>query len=268
SSYLLYIFKSKGLPITLSVLGIVAFGAYNYVNFGNPFITSEELYIPPEYPHLAQRTSLFESFSTPLYFGLFGNLLSIYKGLLVYVPLTALGIIGLTKTPRRELILLLGLFFSMAIPYSIWYEWGGGLSYGPRFLVPVLSYLIIPIVFLFNKYKNKASFIALFYALYLAGCVIAGMGALQTHYGGFYIPNASFEQLTDIRSNLFLRSLSEFLKYDVRSYFFWSIGLRDGAAAFAASLMTIISVCSIPIVFLKQRPSGNYSTQQNVDCCT
>jgi hypothetical protein len=93
---------------------------------------------------------------------------------------------------------------------------------------------------------------SLFYVLYLLGAVIAAIGALQAVYGGFYYVNPSFEQIIDIRSNLFLHGISELLKYNVKPYFFMEIGLRE-EALFAAVLITIISVCSIPIAFLKRR---------------
>lgn len=245
STYLLFMFKKAALPIILAILGVVAYGSYNYLNFGNPLVTSEEVY-------LAQGSgSLLGSFGTPLYFGLFGNLVSIHKGLLLYVPLAALGILGLANAPRRELLLLLGLIFSMLIPYSRWYEWGGGLSYGPRFLVPIIPYLIIPIMFLVNKYRSKVSFITLFYTLYVAGCVIAAIGAMQAVYGAMYFSNPSLEQIIDTRSNLFLLAVAEFLKYDVKSHFFLMIG-QEKTVVFAAALITIISVSSIPLPILRK----------------
>jgi hypothetical protein len=245
SAYLLFMFKKAALPIILAVLGVLAYGSYNYLNFGNPLVTSEEVY-------LAQGSgSLSGSFGTPLYFGLFGNLVSIHKGLLLYVPLAALGVLGLAYAPRRELLLLLGLIFSMLIPYSRWYEWGGGLSYGPRFLVPIIPYLIIPVMFLVNKYRSKVSFIVLFYILYVAGCVIAAIGAMQAVYGAMYFSNPSLEQIIDIRSNLFLRAAAEFLNYDVKSHFFLT-AVHGKAAVFTVALITIISVCSIPIPILRK----------------
>jgi hypothetical protein len=75
-----------------------------------------------------------------------GNLISPGRGIFLFFPLSLLSILGLWVTWKRErgLALTLGSIPLIAlIVYSSWSQWGGGISWGPRFLIPVLPYLTI-----------------------------------------------------------------------------------------------------------------------------
>lgn len=116
-----------------------------------------------------------EGFNTPIVLGLYGLLFSPGKGLFVYVPFLAalpwsLGI--LYRRARRELFLILAIFFVYLVTFSTWYYWWGGTNWGPRFLVPTLPFLalaIAPAVELaaantINR-KARVAFAAIFSAL-------------------------------------------------------------------------------------------------------
>lgn len=90
-------------------------------------------------------------FSTPLPVGLFGLLFSPGAGLLVYVPLTVLGFFGLRALWQRwpRITALIGaLVILRLVLYGQWYGWDGGITFGPRFLVPIVPLLFIPIAFM------------------------------------------------------------------------------------------------------------------------
>lgn len=75
-----------------------------------------------------------------------GNLLSPGRGLLLYYPVSLLSIWGFWKLWGQT---HLKAFVFASIPvlalllYSAWFEWGAGISWGPRFLIPVLPYVTI-----------------------------------------------------------------------------------------------------------------------------
>lgn len=106
---------------------------YNYYAFGQPFTGG---YYE-------------EGWSTPWYVGLHGLLISSGKSLLLYVPVTVvapLALVALYKASRKgEAVLFTAIFGAYLLLHAGWWSWYGGWSWGPRFLVPTLPFLILPL---------------------------------------------------------------------------------------------------------------------------
>jgi hypothetical protein len=86
------------------------------------------------------------SFSTPLLHGLDGLLLSPGKSLFVFNPVLLISIPGAVLLFRRHrgLTVLLGAFVVLRILfYARWRAWEGGVSWGPRFLMPCVVPLLL-----------------------------------------------------------------------------------------------------------------------------
>jgi hypothetical protein len=153
--------------------GLAAIGAYNYAIFGDPLTTTEQ--------YFNGKTSVFASFTTPIYSGLELDLFSFSRGLFIYVPFLVLGVIGyvdafLKSGNRREALLLLVMFLCIMLPYSAWYEPDGGVSFGPRFLVAAIPFLLLPAGYVLETTSGKSLWFT--YAAFGAGVVINGLGAL------------------------------------------------------------------------------------------
>ncbi len=83
----------------------------------------------------------YETFSTPLWSGVSGLLFSPGKGLLFFAPVVLVPLLlmrELWRTCRAETILVIALTAIYLGVYGRWYDWGGGLSWGPRFLLPLV----------------------------------------------------------------------------------------------------------------------------------
>lgn len=112
---------------------------YNYARFGNPLDAG----------YLRDDTIGFGSF----WEGLVGLLVSPGRSLFLYSPVTLAGVVALAGLWRRNrsLAVLCGgqvlvlLAFYASLPY-----WDGGKSYGSRYLVPALPFLVLPLVFWFR----------------------------------------------------------------------------------------------------------------------
>jgi hypothetical protein len=153
--------------------GPAAIGYYDYSIFGNPLVGTEQSYL-----HVS---SVLGSFTTSPVYGLALDSVSLSRGLLIFAPVLVLGIIGYIDAlrggrVRLEMLLYLAIFFGILIPYSMWYEPDGGLSYGPRFLVAAIPFLLLPSGYIVDRAKGWRR--GLVYGVYLAGVVMNGMAAV------------------------------------------------------------------------------------------
>ena len=145
-------------------------GGYNYLRFGNPLVTG---YLPQE------------SFRTPLLTGLAGLLISPGRGLFLYCPIFLLILpafpIFLVRH-RIEGAFSLSLVTIYILLYSKWFMWHGGFAWGPRFLVPIIPFLVIPLAPLVEglRGRGKVAFASLS-AISIAPQILG----LSVHFGRF-----------------------------------------------------------------------------------
>lgn len=83
-----------------------------------------------------------EQFTTNLFDGVYGLLLSPGKGLFWYAPICWLAVARWRKIQSSgspEFVLALVLTAIYLVVYGQWYDWFGGLCWGPRFVVPLIA---------------------------------------------------------------------------------------------------------------------------------
>ena len=158
-----------------SALGPVLVGYYDYLLFGNPFTTTEQVYLGAG--------TIFSSFSYPILDGLALNLVSPVRGLFLFAPVAILGALGYLVALRltglrREILLMIAMLFAILLAYSAWYGPTGGLAFGPRYLVTVIPFAVLPAGFAIEKWGRPADLAA--YGLYIAGVAMNGMAAITT----------------------------------------------------------------------------------------
>ena len=134
--------------ISILFVPILAVGflllAYNYAFFQNLFAFPEDYWIGYD----GQAVSSLSQFSTPLWTGLQGLLISSSRGLFLFSPIVLLALPGfylLAKTWKWEALLFASVFLGDLLTYSAWDLWNGGASFGPGFLVPAIPFLVIPL---------------------------------------------------------------------------------------------------------------------------
>jgi hypothetical protein len=163
-----------------SFVGVLLIAIYNQIAFNNFFTSSEQLYLGS--------STFFGVFGTPLYYGLALNLFSPFRGLLFFCPILILGVAGLVKMIRApgevgyDGVFLLAIFCGLVFPYSKWYDITGGISFGPRFLIPSIPFLLIPAGFFIDGARKKW-IKATSYALYAIGVFMNGIAGLVTALG-------------------------------------------------------------------------------------
>lgn len=88
-------------------------------------------------------------FANPIYEGAFGLLFSFNSGLIFYATPVLLGLWGVRRFSRqypRELILIGLVGVAIVAVHAGWVHWAGLADFGPRYLVPVIPFLLLPAV--------------------------------------------------------------------------------------------------------------------------
>ncbi len=126
-------------PVVLFALPVLAslavIGWYNWMRFGSPLVTGYQ----PE-----------ERFATPFFKGFYGLILNPCKGLLWYNPLllaalAAWPVFSRKDRHRTEGLLVAAVVLGNVAFYSPWHLWWAGHSWGPRFLLTILPFAILPL---------------------------------------------------------------------------------------------------------------------------
>jgi hypothetical protein len=181
------------LPITSFLLGLIPpallLMGYNWVRAGNPLQTGYDLTI----------------FSPNVLLGLYKLLFSPLRGLFTYSPLLLLclpGFVWLWRRCRAETALALGVAGVTVLLFSAWTS-GEGLSWGSRFLVPIVPLLCLALAPVLESALGGSKMVAgLLAGLGIVSFVIQFLGVvinpwvylarLQADSGGqFFLENTS-----------------------------------------------------------------------------
>jgi hypothetical protein len=118
--------------------------------FGNPTKLPYAYMAEPIF--LAHTSSGILGINAPSFVGFFGSLYSRYRGLFFLCPFLLLTFAGfrawlLAEERKPELRLVAAMSVAYVLFNAGYFAWDGGGSTGPRHLVPVLPYLVLPIGF-------------------------------------------------------------------------------------------------------------------------
>ncbi len=133
-------------PAIGSAVGLALYAFYNAYRFGHPFTFGQPW--------------TFALHSVPQ--GFAGLLVSPGWGLLWYSPCALLGLAAIPHVRKRyEAFTILGVFAILLGVHSLWREWYGGWSWGPRLLLPALPGLVALTALLSPAAKRAALALAL-----------------------------------------------------------------------------------------------------------
>ena len=129
---------------------------YNKVVFGGLFnlgYSYSELWV-------SQHHTGFMSLSIPTLQAAWGITFSVFRGLFLLSPIALLFLPGFifwwrSRLYRVELFVCLASFVAMFIFNSSSIMWWGGFAVGPRYLLPGLPFLIVPVGFVFDHWSDK-----------------------------------------------------------------------------------------------------------------
>jgi hypothetical protein len=101
-----------------------------------------------------------EGFTTPIWIGLQGVLVSPGKGLLWFSPVATIGLAllpWLWRNVPRVGFLAMGVSATCLILVACWWTWHGARSWGPRLLLPIMPVLVLPLAWLFRDWTQVSA---------------------------------------------------------------------------------------------------------------
>jgi len=138
-------------PILALCIPLVFFGGlaawYNFARYGNPFLTGYHLV------DFSRIGGFFHFSPIRILSGVYGLLLSSGRGLILFTPVTLLVPLAIWKSlhaNRSEALLFSCLILEHLLFFGAYGIWHGGSSWGPRFLLPVVPFMLLPIGFLLD----------------------------------------------------------------------------------------------------------------------
>jgi hypothetical protein len=223
--YLLRAVRKRGVWLWygLGVLGpFLLICAHNFVCFGTPFTTNYSHQNPM---FVTEGDATLGVFVGPAKFG--GHwltylayllktaavlLFSPFRGLFFGSPVLLFGVVGLVqmfreKTFRREAILC-GLVCAVLLAVNTSYNgWHGGWTTGPRYLIPALPFLALPMVFGFVRFpKMTGALAALSVAIGLLATAVNPQSPLGIYNGAKVLgkPRWQHNQITEYLLPMFI----------------------------------------------------------------
>ncbi len=127
-------------------------------------------------------------FSTPLLVGLWGLILSPGKSFILYVPVALLALFCLSsfiRSRRNEALLCMGICVLVVLFHACWWSWAGDWAWGPRFLLAITPYVLLPCGVLLEKWKELRRFhrcLALILILFSLGIQFLGVAVHPFSY--------------------------------------------------------------------------------------
>ena len=128
------------------ILGTLPFAVlmalYQWLCFGSPFRTAIEASTP-----FTQKDLLFGVIRMPSMAALYGLTLSPYRGLFFVSPILLLAFVGFVSMKRnRQFWSLIAIVTTYILAIASFRWWDGGFAFGPRYLVPIIPLLGIPMM--------------------------------------------------------------------------------------------------------------------------
>ncbi|NDJ62621.1 MAG: hypothetical protein GYB67_15970 [Chloroflexi bacterium] len=153
------------------IVGLGLLALYNVARFGDPLTSGY---------NFAEG----EGFTTPLGFGLYGLLIGPYRGLLWYSPVVILALPGWLMLRRHISAfawLILALIGLQILAFAMWWSWHGGVTWGPRFLIPALPLIAVCIAPLIALAVRRRALLIPVLALTALSCGVQILGALYSY---------------------------------------------------------------------------------------
>ena len=253
-------------PIILIALGgfipIGLWGAYNTTIFGTPFTLGYQYTANPYWSAIL--STGFLSANVPTLEALWGLTFSPFRGLFFASPILLLSLPGLVLLRRSifraEWTTTLAIVLGFFVLVSASAQWWGGWSAGPRYLVPMLPFLVWPLTATLDRMARlTAKWRVGLWLITIGLAVISIVNGWSLTLGGqYYAPD-------DLMNPLIEYSWPHIGAGDVARNWGMLIGLPGAISVLPLVLLTVSAVGLIWIVTRTERESSDVKIDQALD---
>lgn len=231
------------------LIPLLILGSYNAAIFGSPFTLTYQYVANPRLQALVNTGIL--SASLPTAEAIWGLTLSPYRGLFFMSPILLLSIIGFGLLARRSSFraewltsFSIVVLFFLLVSASV--QWFGGYAAGPRYLVPMLPFLVWPLAAAIDRVEQDRSKKQIWLRLGLWALVVISIGVTWslTAGGQYYTPDV-------IKNPLIEYSWPHIASGDVARNAGMLFGLRG---AWSLLPLIVMSVLSFAIAWRATQP--------------
>jgi len=169
-----------------------------------------------------------QGFGTPLLVGLYGQLFSSGKSVFLYAPVLVLSWSGFSLFRRRfgaEALLFASIFIVNILFYSKFISWAGDGSWGPRYLIPFVPFLLIPVGSLLSTETAGRLLWGFFVFLAVIGFLVQ-VGGVAIYFGSYMREIKEFPYTREFNDPHFL-SDSHFIPNYSPAYGHWKMLVRN-----------------------------------------
>jgi 4-amino-4-deoxy-L-arabinose transferase-like glycosyltransferase len=226
-------------------LGLL-FAAYNWVIFHTPFPAGYRYHV--EYHDVHGQG--FMGFTGPTWAAFFGITVSPYRGLFFLSPVLLLclpGLVSLARDPRfRSTAVLVAVLLAGFLLYVASYlYWSGGDAVGPRFLVPLVPFLMLPVARAWSEWSShRVGRVGLWTLL-----VVSALNVWAQSVAGQHYPPDEFRG-TVVTNPTTQWALPLLREGDVADNF----GYRLGLTGLATLLPLAVAAATVMLLLNRRRP--------------
>jgi hypothetical protein len=240
-------FLSKAIPPAIGgLIPLLLLLAYNNAIFGHPF---QLTYSHVSNPFFSEKMSQgLSGIAWPRPIVMFYSTLHPANGLFWQSPVLLMALVGAyfmlrDKQYRAEAIIFIVIFLSYLALISGYYLWWGGYAFGPRHLIPMLPFFVLPIVFV---PKRLFPWVVILGLISIAQMFIVVASQIKT-------PDDMLYKIAELRYFEYSTIYSYCLKKLLSGDFHWNLGqallgLKTWASLLPAGL-AIVAVSGIFIGF-------------------
>ncbi|HBC72802.1 MAG: hypothetical protein UX91_C0006G0042 [Candidatus Amesbacteria bacterium GW2011_GWB1_47_19] len=177
------------------------------------------------------------------------------RGLIYFTPVLLLGLLGLAPLIKKDRSLgwtAAGVIFAVTALYGMWGDPWGGWAFGPRYLIPAMAFLAVPLGTAIEKYGRKLWFNLLFFSLFLYSLAINLAGVLTTNQ---IPPSVETESASLIPRLTFLHNFSLLQSGISGSFIFRTYLSSYLSLQIFAIILYILIFSGVCLVYLHHRSS-------------
>jgi hypothetical protein len=184
------------------VAAVVASLYYNFARYGSPWLTGYQ----SGFGNYEDR-----GLNPRLYIGIYGLLLSPAKSILLYNPVLILSLFSVGGFFREKgdpviKFYIMGISLYFLLLYSAWWSFLGECAWGPRFLFPIIPFLLLPISSLLRDFRYKTAGRRIVIRVVIIVSIVIQLVSIVVHFKHFYyilspFPNSRITSIEALRGD-------------------------------------------------------------------